>query len=116
MREMWPWWLGVALVGAVLWFLISSAGKRDSAEAHRLVEAGALLVDVRTPGEFAAGHIDGALNIPVDQIEARAKELGARDRPVVVYCRSGARSAAAAATLKRMGFQKIEDIGSMRNW
>ena len=64
-------------------------------EAHRLVSAGATLLDVRTRDEFAGGHVDGAVNIPVDELPARIGEL-ATDRPVVAYCRSGRRSAHAA--------------------
>ncbi|MEZ4236612.1 MAG: rhodanese-like domain-containing protein [Myxococcota bacterium] len=116
MREMWPWILGVVAVVGVFAVIVMGAGKRDSAEAHRLVEGGALLVDVRTPGEFAAGHLDGAVNIPVDQLKARLRELPDKQRPVVVYCRSGARSAAAAGTLKAAGYAQVEDLGAMRNW
>ncbi|MCA9490204.1 MAG: rhodanese-like domain-containing protein [Myxococcales bacterium] len=90
-------------------------GGKDSAAAHELVSAGAALVDVRTPGEFASGHIDGARNIPVDQIAARSKEID-KTQPVVVYCRSGARSAAAANTLRGLGFSQVEDLGAMSNW
>jgi len=71
---------------------------------HELVSAGeATVVDVRTCAEFAAGHLPGAHHIPYTHLRARAGELG-RDRPVVCYCRSGNRSARAAALLSRLGF------------
>ena len=76
--------------------------------------SGATLVDVRTPEEFASGHAEGARNIPVDEVGARLAELP-RDKPVVVYCASGARSAQAAATLARAGYT-VRDMGTLEAW
>lgn len=71
-------------------------------------DAGLVVLDVRAPDEFAAGHVPGAINVPHDQVEARIAELrGARDRDVVVYCRSGRRSALALDTLARLGFTRL---------
>lgn len=103
----------VLLVGR---FVMMSFGKISGEEAKRLVEGGALLVDVRTPGEFASGHLPGARNVPLDRLEAQAKDLGSPDRAIVVYCRSGGRSAAAASTLKRMGFHAVHDLGGLHRW
>ncbi|NOJ78319.1 rhodanese-like domain-containing protein [Myxococcus xanthus] len=86
------------------------------AEARRRVEAGATLVDVRTPEEFAAGHIPGAVNIPVDELARRFGELGSQQTPLVVYCRSGARSGRAERLLKEQGFQDVFNLGSMSTW
>ena len=70
----------------------------EPAEGRALVERGALLVDVRTPEEFAAGHVAGAINIPHLEVEARLVEFGAdHEREIVVYCRSGNRSGLAGA-------------------
>jgi phage shock protein E len=91
-------------------------GKVDGAQARRLVAEGATLVDVRTPAEYRAGHIAGALNVPVDQLLQRAAELGDRDRPVVLYCRSGRRSALAARKLRELGFEQVYDLGPKRAW
>lgn len=92
-------------------------GKRISgAEARRLVERGAVLLDVRSPGEFAGGHIEGAINLPVQELHARLGEVGERTRAVVVYCRSGVRSASASATLRRAGFAAVHDLGGIGNW
>ncbi len=87
----------------------------DGAKARELVEAGAQLVDVRTPGEFAGGAIPGAKNIPVDQIGARTAELDSA-KAVVVYCRSGGRSASAAGVLKASGFGEVYDLGPISAW
>jgi phage shock protein E len=86
--------------------------------AHELVaRQGALLLDVRTPGEFSSGHLDGAVNIPVQELESKLASLTAKkDQDVVVYCRSGHRSSQAAEVLKKAGFTKVHDLGSLSNW
>lgn len=86
----------------------------DSAEAHRIVAAGGLLLDVRTEAEFADGHVEGAMNIPVEVLESRLDEVP-RGRTVVVYCRSGRRSANAAAILGAAGIP-VRDLGPMSAW
>ena len=86
--------------------------------AREAVATGAPLIDVRSPEEFADGHLDGAINIPVDQVEKRLDEVAALagvDKTVVVYCRSGRRSASAAKALRAEGFAVI-DVGSITAW
>lgn len=81
-------------------------------EALNKISAGALLVDVRTAEEFAAGHLNQALNIPHKQIAQRVAELGAdKSREIVLYCRSGHRSGVALETLKKMGFTHLTNAG-----
>lgn len=87
----------------------------DGAGARELVKNGATLLDVRTPGEFSSGHIEGAKLIPVQELGGRVEEVGPKDKPVVVYCRSGARSSAAAAMLAKAGYE-VHDLGGMGNW
>lgn len=89
---------------------------RDSnhlADAKAKVAAGATLLDVRTRDEFASGHVKGAVNIPVQELGQRLREVprGA----VVVYCRSGGRSASAASILSANGYD-VTDVGPMPNW
>lgn len=72
---------------------------------------GALLIDVRTPEEFAAGHLPGSRNIPLDRIAGAEVESG---RPLFVYCRSGARSSQACALLRRRGYQAANIGGITR--
>jgi rhodanese-related sulfurtransferase len=74
------------------------------------------VLDVRTSEEFAAAHVPNAKNIPVQELLARHAELGAKTTPVVIYCRSGARSATAANLLKGLGYSRVTDIGLMSNW
>lgn len=87
----------------------------DGAQAQQLVRDGALLLDVRTPEEYAAGHIEGAVNIHVEDLAARAGEVP-DDRAVVVYCGTGRRSARAASILVESGHKKVYDLGAMENW
>lgn len=107
-------WLLAAIaalyLGRFLWFRLRAG------EAKKLVAEGAALIDVRTPGEYAAGHLDGAKNIPVQEIGARLKEVGRKEKPVVVYCASGMRSATAAGLLRRAGFAKVVNLGPMSAW
>jgi rhodanese-related sulfurtransferase len=93
----------------------TSRPNQPNEEARRLVAEGALLLDVRTPAEFASGHVDGALNIPVQELGARVSEVGPKDRAVVVYCRSGGRSCAAAGLLKNAGYDVL-DVGGMASY
>lgn len=87
----------------------------DGATARSLVAEGALLLDVRTPGEFASGHVPGAQNVPVETLPAGAAGLPT-DKPVVVYCRSGARSARAKGILLQSGFASVHDLGPISAW
>jgi rhodanese-related sulfurtransferase len=70
-----------------------------------LVSNGALIVDVRTTNEFKGGHIKNALNIPVDTIAGKVRELKEKGKPVITCCASGIRSARAAAILKQNGIE-----------
>ena len=77
-----------------------------------------LILDVRTPEEFAAGHIPGAVNIPHDQIAARLGELEtAKSKDIVVYCRTGRRSSLALDILQANGFKQLSHLeGDMVAW
>jgi len=72
-----------------------------------------IVLDVRTAAEFAASHVPGAVNIPVQELSARHPELGAKETKLVLYCRSGARSSAAAAELRRLGYKDVPALGPM---
>jgi len=88
----------------------------DPQAARRLVADGVKVLDVRTPGEFAAGHLPGATNIPYDELDRRAAELGPPSTPVLLYCRSGRRSGIAARTLHDKGFSKLYDLKAYDLW
>jgi rhodanese-related sulfurtransferase len=84
-------------------------------EADGLMRSGALLLDVREPAEWRAGHAPGARHIPLGELEGRLGELP-RDQTVVVVCRSGGRSARATSVLTRSGFQALNLNGGMGAW
>jgi phage shock protein E len=88
----------------------------DVETARKLVDAGVRVVDVRTAEEFAQGHLPGAVNIPFDQIGKRLGEVGAPDEPVLLYCRSGRRSAAATETLRANGYRALYDLQRYELW
>lgn len=100
----------------------ASQGTPDVSQAQMVewIEQGnaPLVLDVRTPEEFAAGHVPGAENIPHDQLAARLAELGdAQEREVVVYCESGRRAAWALETLEGAGFKELRHLnGDMAGW
>lgn len=75
---------------------------------------GGLLIDVRTPAEYAEGHAANAVNKPVQTIDQWIKELTNKDQEIYVYCRSGARSSRAAKILKDHGFKNVTDLGAYR--
>ncbi|HVN48613.1 MAG TPA: rhodanese-like domain-containing protein [Bacteroidota bacterium] len=77
------------------------------------IKSGALIVDVRTAEEFEEEHFPNALNIPVDQVQQRISEFGAKDKPVVLYCASGARSAYATRMLRSMGYTDVVNAGGL---
>ena len=75
-----------------------------------------LLLDVRTPGEYSAGHIPESVNIPYDTLPAALPENIAKDQLIIVYCRSGNRSGIAARALKKAGFTNVQDFGGINRW
>jgi rhodanese-related sulfurtransferase len=91
-------------------------GVVDGATAHRLVAAGVKVVDVRTPGEFAQGHVPGAVNVPHDEIERRREELGPPSTPLLLYCHSGRRSGLAIAALRAHGYDRLYDLQAYDRW
>jgi phage shock protein E len=79
------------------------------------IRAGARLVDVRNPDEFRDGSYAGALNIPLAALLARQAELGPKDKPIVLFCASGARSGLGARLLKQAGFTDVVNAGGLEN-
>lgn len=97
----------------------------DAAEARERVDD-SIVIDVREPEEYEDGHIPGAVNVPRGTLEWRIERIDAleslsyeerREQPILVYCRSGARSALATQTLQRLGFKDVRSIaGGYRDW
>ena len=88
-------------------------------EAKEIIESGDpyVLLDVRTQEEYDTGHIKGSILIPYTDIEKLAPEkLPDRDATILVYCRSGRRSAIAAQALADMGYTHVLDMGGIQDW
>jgi len=120
-------WMLIALAfvsGAMLlWPLVrrASAGgaSLSTFEAIQLINReDALVLDVRSPEEFARGHILGAKNVPLGELDRRAAEVAKnRSRPVIVACESGNRSLGAAARLRRLGYERAYSLaGGLAAW
>ncbi len=101
------------VVAYIAWRILGAVRVRR--RLPELKREGAQLVDVRSVGEYASGHVPGTLNIPLQEIDARATELDP-SRWVVVACASGTRSAFAARKLKAKGFRKVMNAGTWRNF
>ncbi|MDD2533809.1 MAG: rhodanese-like domain-containing protein [Eubacteriales bacterium] len=77
----------------------------------------ATLLDVRTPEEYAEGYIEGAMNIAVEEMKYRTDELPQdKAAPIIVYCRSGRRSAIGAQILINLGYTSVYDLGGIQDW
>lgn len=115
---LWIFALALAAVAFAVWRLQRRPEVEEisAQEAAQLVQQGAAFLDVRQPSEFAQGAARGARLVPLGRLEAGLEGV-ARERPVVLICASGSRSAAAAARLKAMGFARPLSVrGGLSAW
>jgi rhodanese-related sulfurtransferase len=116
------WLIGLALVsgGALIWPNLQRRGNKLSLlQATQLMNQGkAVVVDVRDPAEFAAGHLRDAKNIPIKELASRVGELEKfKSKAVIAVCQSGVSSAKAAAQLKKAGFEGAASLdGGIAAW
>jgi phage shock protein E len=121
MNGFWKILIASALAISLAACAAAPSGTVSGEQLSRRIEQGnanLVILDVRTPEEFAAGHVPGARNIPHDQLPERIAELAdAKNRDVIVYCRSGKRAAIAQNTLEAHGFKRIVHLeGDMLKW
>jgi rhodanese-related sulfurtransferase len=107
--------------GLLLWPTLvnsSQAAALSPAEAVRLMNREkAVLIDVCEPAEFAAAHVAGARNIPLDALEGHKSLPSNKALPLVVLCKSGARSQRAVATLRKLGYENAQALaGGLNGW
>ena len=89
----------------------------DEAVTMMAQETGYIILDVRRPDEFAAGHIPNAINVPNESIGTdEIPELPNKDQLIMVYCRSGRRSKEASAKLVKLGYTNIVEFGGILDW
>jgi phage shock protein E len=89
-------------------------GLGTKVDLGELISNGALIVDVRTPGEYSSGHIKGSVNIPLNTLQSRMTKLK-KETPVITCCASGMRSGSARSILQANGFQQVYNGGSWLN-
>jgi phage shock protein E len=97
---------------------VAVLGQAELSARQHANAAALVVIDVRTPAEYAAGHVPGAINVPHDQVKARLPELDSlRDRDLVVYCKSGWRAGLALEALASAGFTHLWHLdGDMEAW
>ena len=86
-------------------------GLGPKADYKEMVKNGALIVDVRSKGEYAGGHIKGSVNIPVDQLRSNLSKLKDKKQTIITCCASGMRSASAKSILKAEGYEDVHNGG-----
>jgi len=91
-------------------------GDISSQDARVLVRDGARLIDVRSVEEYIDGHIDGAQNVPINDLSDHIDDLGSRSIPTILYCRSGYRSSKAAKVMRKAGFKQVYNLGPKSRW
>jgi phage shock protein E len=87
----------------------------EKTDYTQLIAEGAIILDVRTSGEFSNGHIKGSINIPVNKLAANLHKLKAKNKAVITCCASGARSAAAKSILKSNGYTIVHNGGAWQS-
>jgi phage shock protein E len=92
-------------------FLRKLFGLGPATDYAQLVAEGAIIVDVRSKGEFASGHIEGSINIPVDALASNLNKLKDKNKVIITCCASGMRSAAAKGILKSNGYATVFNGG-----
>jgi phage shock protein E len=99
---------GVAVV-----FVTKRAGQISAPTAREHLQNGALVIDVRSAGEFNSGHLPVAINLPLDELEtALPRRVKDRNQVLLLHCLSGTRSGLAKIKLKRMGYPNVFNLGS----
>ncbi|HEX9053091.1 MAG TPA: rhodanese-like domain-containing protein [Anaeromyxobacter sp.] len=104
----------IALVIAFLVFRSLMTRRAPPALVAEKIKAGATIVDVRSEAEFGRGRYRGAINVPLPALSAKLNRIP-RDKPVVVYCASGSRSATAVRILRKAGYADVSNAGGLHH-
>lgn len=108
-------WISLFVFAAVVigFFLVKRAGQISAKDALAHLKNGALVIDVRSPGEFRSGHLPAAINIPLDEIEnTLPKRVSDKKRVLLLHCLSGMRSGVAQRKLKGLGYTQVFNLGA----
>jgi phage shock protein E len=103
----------VPLAVLVVLFLLTRQGQISLKDAQAHLKSGALVIDVRTPAEFNSGHLPGAINLPLDGIEASLpRRVQDKNQVLLLHCQSGVRSGAARKKLNALGYANAFNLGA----
>jgi phage shock protein E len=104
----------IVIAGAVVAFMVvKNITQASPATAREWLNKGALVIDVRTEAEYREKHLPGTINIPLDRLgDEIGKRAPDKEKPLLLHCRSGARSAKGTSTLKKMGYRNVLNLGS----
>ena len=108
-------WTTTLIIAAIVavFFMIKRSAQISPKDALEKLKNGALVIDVRSPGEFGSGHLTKAINIPLDEIEtALPKRVTDKNQVLLLHCASGIRSGIAKSKLKAMGYVHAFNLGS----
>ena len=107
-------WISLIALSAVGFFVLTRASFVSASEAHRLLASGAVVIDVRTAGEFRSGHLPQARNIPLNELsEEIGRQVPDKNGAVLVHCQAGGRSEMAKRRLQKMGYANVHNLGSL---
>lgn len=109
-------WIAYVLFAAalVLLFILRRAEQISVPAAREHLKNGAVIIDVRTPGEFASGHLPKAINLPLDQIATTLpRRVPQKNAVLLLHCQSGMRSGTARRKLRALGYTQVFNLGSL---
>jgi phage shock protein E len=105
--------LAITLILFLAYIFLRRKGQISADAAVAYLKQGALLVDVRTPAEYSTGHLKGAINMPLQQVDSligsQAKD---KDQVILLHCQSGSRSGVARNRLNALGYARVYNLGS----
>lgn len=108
-------WIIVAITLALLlaYMFLRRSGQISAEAAVAHLKSGALLIDVRTPAEYSTGHVNGAINMPLQQLDSLiGSQVKDKDQVILLHCQSGARSGMAKNRLQALGYTQVYNLGS----
>ena len=104
-----------AVLGLAAFSSASAPAATNQPGIRQLAQKGAPIIDVRTPGEFKKRHLEGAINLPVNEVADRISTVTTnKSAPILVHCQSGGRSATAKKKLDAIGYTNVIDLGSFK--
>jgi phage shock protein E len=105
-------YIAIGIIAVIVLKQLLGGGKVASNIVKQKLESGAIIIDVRTPDEFRDGAYPKAKNIPLSELGRRMAEIP-KDKPVILYCASGARSSSAARAMKQAGYADVINAGGL---